>query len=156
MLCGRYEAIDERVREHRVDLELSIGDYVLTGGEVAAMVVVEALVRLIPGVLGDPESAVHDSFTTGLLDHPHFTRPASYRGMDVPEILRSGNHAAIARWRRDRALEATSRRRPDLLDRARTSEEDRALRAARDDDTHEGIDPGPSGAERGAAVESDG
>lgn len=119
--CGRYEGIDERVmadaaRRGRVD-EVSIGDYVLVGGEVAVLVVVEAVARLLPGVLGNPESAAQDSFSDGLLEGPSYTRPETWRELDVPEVLRSGNHAAIARWRRDQALERTYRRRPDLLER---------------------------------------
>ena len=118
--CGRYEGIDERVmadaaRRGRVD-EVSIGDYVLVGGEVAVLVMVEAVARLLHGVLGNPESAAQDSFSDGLLEGPSYTRPETWRGLDVPEVLRSGNHAAIARWRRDQALERTYRRRPDLLE----------------------------------------
>ncbi len=114
--CGRYEGIDQRVMEHFAPVdEVSIGDYVLVGGEVAVMVMVEAIVRLRPGVLGNPQSAADDSFSDGLLEGPAYTRPVSWRGLDVPEVLRSGNHAAIARWRRDRALERTAARRPDLL-----------------------------------------
>jgi tRNA (guanine37-N1)-methyltransferase len=117
--CGRYEGIDQRViddaaRRMPVD-EVSIGDYVLVGGEAAVLVVVEAVVRLLPGVLGNPESARQDSFSDGLLEGPAYTRPESWRGLAVPDVLRSGNHAAIARWRRDRALERTAARRPDLL-----------------------------------------
>ncbi|HEX4725448.1 MAG TPA: tRNA (guanosine(37)-N1)-methyltransferase TrmD [Pseudonocardiaceae bacterium] len=119
--CGRYEGIDQRVIDDaaargRVD-EVSIGDYVLVGGEVAVLVMVEAVARLLPGVLGNPESAVQDSFSDGLLEGPCYTRPETWRGHDVPEVLRSGNHAAIARWRRDRSLERTYHRRPDLLER---------------------------------------
>ena len=114
--CGRYEGIDQRVVDHYAPVEeVSIGDYVLVGGEVAVMVMVEAVVRLRPGVLGNPQSAEQDSFSDGLLEGPAYTRPVSWRGLDVPEVLRSGNHAAINRWRRDRALERTAARRPDLL-----------------------------------------
>ncbi len=117
--CGRYEGIDQRVVDsysERVPVdEVSIGDYVLVGGEVAALVMVEAVVRLLPGVLGNPCSAQEDSFSDGLLEGPAYTRPDSWRGLDVPHVLRSGNHAAVARWRRDRALERTAARRPDLL-----------------------------------------
>jgi tRNA (guanine37-N1)-methyltransferase len=114
--CGRYEGIDERVMEHFAPVEeVSIGDYVLVGGEVAVLVMVEAVVRLLPGVLGNPQSAAEDSFSDGLLEGPAYTRPERWRGLAVPEVLRSGNHAAIARWRRDRALERTAARRPDLL-----------------------------------------
>jgi tRNA (guanine37-N1)-methyltransferase len=115
LLCGRYEGIDERVRELVVDEEVSLGDFVLSGGEVAAMALVEALSRQIPGVVGEPRSVVEESFRTGLLDFPHYTRPVEVEGLRVPEVLLSGNHAAIERWRRDRALEATARKRPDLL-----------------------------------------
>lgn len=115
LLCGHYEGVDERVREHLVDRELSIGDYVLTGGELAAMVVVDAVSRLIPGVLGNDASAAEDSFSTGILEHPHYTRPATYRGWPVPEVLLSGNHAEIEAWRRTEALKRTLARRPDLL-----------------------------------------
>ncbi len=114
--CGRYEGIDQRVMEHFAPVEeVSIGDYVLVGGEVAVLVMVEAIVRLLPGVLGNPQSAAQDSFSDGLLEGPAYTRPENWRGLAVPEVLRSGNHAAIARWRRDRALERTAARRPDLL-----------------------------------------
>jgi tRNA (guanine37-N1)-methyltransferase len=118
--CGRYEGIDQRVVDHYAERmpvdEVSIGDYVLVGGEVAVLTMVEAVVRLLPGVLGNPRSAAEDSFSDGLLEGPAYTRPESWRGHDVPDVLRSGNHAAIARWRRDRALERTAARRPDLLD----------------------------------------
>ncbi len=124
LLCGRYEGIDERVRAHLVDLELSIGDYVLTGGELPAMVVIEAVTRLQPDALGDADAARRDSFSEGLLDYPQYTRPAEFRGHTAPEVLRSGNHGAIARWRRRQALLATARKRPDLLaDRALSEEE---------------------------------
>ena len=117
--CGRYEGIDQRVVDSYAERmpvdEVSNGDYVLVGGEVAVMVMVEAVVRLLPGVLGNPVSAQEDSFSDGLLEGPAYTRPISWRGLDVPDVLRSGNHAAIARWRRDRALERTVARRPDLL-----------------------------------------
>jgi tRNA (guanine37-N1)-methyltransferase len=127
LLCGHYEAIDERVKDALVDEELSIGDYVLTGGELAALVVIDATARLIPGVLGDEESAYRDSFGDGLLDHPHYTRPAEFRGMKVPEVLLSGNHDAIARWRRREALKATLKKRPDLLATAELTDEDRKI-----------------------------
>ena len=125
LVCGRYEGVDERVREHRIDLELSIGDYVLTGGELAAMVLIECVVRLVPEALGDPDSARHDSFVDGLLDHPHYTRPAEYAGWRVPEVLRSGNHAAVERWRRREALRNTALKRPDLLDEMELDREDK-------------------------------
>lgn len=114
LLCGRYEGIDERVRTGLATEELSLGDFVLMGGEVPALAVIEASVRLIPGALGDAESSEQDSFENGLLDHPHYTRPADFRGLKVPEVLLSGDHAAIAKWRREEALRATSTRRPDL------------------------------------------
>ena len=115
LLCGHYEGVDERVREQLVDDELSIGDYVLTGGELAAMVVVDAVTRLIPGVLGGEESTLEESFAAGLLEYPHYTRPASFRGWEVPEVLLSGDHARVARWRREQSLLRTLRRRPELL-----------------------------------------
>lgn len=115
LLCGHYEGVDERVREQLVDDELSIGDYVLTGGELAAMVVVDAVGRLIPGVLGGEESTLEESFAAGLLEYPHYTRPASFRGWEVPEVLLSGDHARVARWRREQSLLRTLRRRPELL-----------------------------------------
>ncbi|MCY3928381.1 MAG: tRNA (guanosine(37)-N1)-methyltransferase TrmD [Acidobacteria bacterium] len=115
LLCGRYEAVDERVRTLVVDSELSVGDYVLSGGEVPAMVVIEAVSRQIPGVVGRHSSVVNESFRSGLLDYPHYTRPAVVEGVEVPEVLRSGDHRRIDRWRREQALEATRRKRPDLL-----------------------------------------
>jgi tRNA (guanine37-N1)-methyltransferase len=127
LLCGHYEAIDERVIDALVDEELSIGDYVLTGGELAALVVVDAAARLLPGVLGDEESACRDSFGKGLLDHPHYTRPADFRGMKVPDVLLSGNHAEIEKWRRREALKATLLKRPDLLETADLTDEDREM-----------------------------
>jgi tRNA (guanine37-N1)-methyltransferase len=125
-LCGRYEGFDERVRT-LADREVSLGDYVLSGGELPALVLIDATVRLIPGVLGDEDSAGQDSFAGGLLDHPHYTRPPVYRGFRVPEVLLSGDHEQIRRWRRREALHRTLRRRPDLLDRATLSVEDRGL-----------------------------
>ena len=116
LLCGHYEGIDQRVSDHLVDDEISIGDYVLTSGVLPALVVTDAVVRLIPGVLGDDDSAQQDSFADGILDHPHYTRPADYKGWKVPEVLLGGNHAAIEKWRREAALEATKKRRPDLLE----------------------------------------
>ncbi len=115
LVCGRYEGIDERVREHLVDDELSIGDYVLTGGELAAMVVIDAVSRLIPGTLGSEDSAQEDSFSTGLLEHPQYTRPRSFEGADVPDVLLSGNHGAVKEWRRQASLVRTMLNRPDLL-----------------------------------------
>ena len=114
LVCGRYEGVDQRVIELAVDEEISIGDFVLSGGEVPAMVLIEGIVRLTPGVLGNPDSVVAESFREDLLEGPHYTRPAEFRGWRVPEVLRSGNHAAIARWRDEKAREITSRRRPDL------------------------------------------
>jgi tRNA (guanine37-N1)-methyltransferase len=125
LLCGHYEAIDERVIDALVDEELSIGDYVLTGGELAALVVIDAVARHLPGVLGDEESAYRDSFGDGLLDHPHYTRPAEFLGRKVPDVLLSGNHADIDRWRRRESLKATLKKRPDLLATADLTEEDR-------------------------------
>jgi tRNA (guanine37-N1)-methyltransferase len=128
LLCGRYEGVDHRIREHLVDGELSIGDYVLAGGEVAACVVVEAVTRLLPGVMGNQRSAEAESFGTGgpeLLEEPQYTRPASFRGWEVPDVLRSGDHGRIARWRRAQALHRTRRARPDLLEaRGGLSEEE--------------------------------
>lgn len=115
LLCGRYEGVDARVVDHLVDGELSIGDFVLGGGEVAAMVVLEAVGRLVPGVMGNHTSADEESFSDGLLEYPHYTRPATFRGWDVPEVLRSGDHGRIARWRQAQALARTRRLRPDLL-----------------------------------------
>ncbi|MBN1135587.1 MAG: tRNA (guanosine(37)-N1)-methyltransferase TrmD [Anaerolineae bacterium] len=126
LLCGRYEGVDERVRELLVTDEISIGDYVLSGGEVPAMVIVEAVTRLIPGVLGDPGAAFEDSHAEGLLEYPHYTRPAVFRGLAVPEVLLSGNHAEIVRWRRRQALRRTWLRRPDLLRQAYLGTEDLA------------------------------
>ena len=125
LLCGRYEGVDERVREHLVDDEISIGDYVLTGGELAALVVIDAVARHVPGVLGDEHAAAHDSFAIGLLEGPHYTRPVSFRGHDVPDVLRSGHAGRIARWRREAALRRTWQRRPDLLLTAELDEADR-------------------------------
>jgi tRNA (guanine37-N1)-methyltransferase len=116
LLCGRYEGVDERIREHLCDGELSIGDVVLSGGEVAAMVVVEAVGRLVPGVMGNDTSADDESFGDGLLEYPHYTRPADFRGWSVPDVLRSGDHARVARWRRAQALRRTLDRRPDLVE----------------------------------------
>lgn len=126
-ICGRYEGIDERVRDALVDDELSIGDYVLSGGELAAAVVIEASARLVPGVLGDEESAGADSFYDGILDYPHYTRPAEYRGMKVPDVLLSGNHEHIRLWRRKQSLAATLAKRPDLLEGLSLTDEDKRL-----------------------------
>jgi tRNA (guanine37-N1)-methyltransferase len=116
VICGHYEGVDHRVIEHLVDLEISIGDYVLTNGAIAAVVLVDAVVRLLPGVLGDEQSASDDSFASGLLEGPQYTRPAEFRGWKVPDILLSGNHAEIAKWRKEQALKRTKQNRPDLLD----------------------------------------
>lgn len=115
-LCGHYEGYDERIRTHLVTDEISIGDFVLTGGELPAMTVIDAIVRLLPGVLGQADSHIQDSFSTGLLEHPHYTRPADFRGLKVPEVLTSGNHAKIEEWRIEQSLKRTIERRPDLLD----------------------------------------
>jgi len=127
LICGRYEGVDERIREHLVTDEISIGDYVLSGGELAAMVVVDAVVRLLPGVLGSEASPLDDSHSTGLLEYPQYTRPAIYRGWSVPELLLSGNHAQIAKWRREQAIIRTLQRRPELLDKASLNLEERQL-----------------------------
>ena len=128
LLCGRYEGVDERVLEHLVDGELSIGDYVLGGGEVAAMVVLEAVGRLIPGVMGNAASADDESFTDGLLEYPHYTRPAEFRGWSIPDVLRSGDHSRVDRWRRAQALSRTRLRRPDLIEaRGGVSDDERRL-----------------------------
>ena len=125
LLCGRYEGIDERVREHLVTDQISIGDYVLSGGELPAMVLIDAITRLIPGALGDPEGAWDDSHATGLLEYPHYTRPPEFRNWRVPEVLLSGDHARIAKWRRQQALLRTRQHRPDLLEKANLSDKDR-------------------------------
>jgi tRNA (guanine37-N1)-methyltransferase len=125
LLCGRYEGIDERVREHLVTDEISVGDYVLTGGELPALIVIDALSRLIPGVLGDPTGAEDDSHAMGLLEYPHYTKPAEFRGWKVPEVLLSGDHGKIETWRREQALIRTLRKRPDMLEKAELSEKDR-------------------------------
>ena len=127
LICGHYEGVDERVRENLVDREISIGDYILTGGELSALVVIDAVSRLVPGVLGNSESASLDSFSMGILEHPHYTRPGVYRGWGVPEALLSGSHREIERWRRIEALKRTLSRRRDLLEKAELSEEDRCL-----------------------------
>lgn len=125
LICGRYEGVDERVRAHLATDAISIGDYVLSGGELPAMILVEAVARLLPGVLGDPLGAQQDSFAMGLLEYPHYTRPAEFRGLEVPGVLLSGNHAEIARWRRREALRRTWQQRRDLLDKVGLSETDR-------------------------------
>jgi tRNA (guanine37-N1)-methyltransferase len=125
LICGRYEGVDERVREHLVTDEISVGDYVLTGGELPALTVIDAIVRLIPGVLGDPTGAEDDSHSMGLLEYPHYTKPAEFRGWKVPEILQRGDHGKINTWRREQALIRTLRIRPDMLDKTDLSEGDR-------------------------------
>jgi tRNA (guanine37-N1)-methyltransferase len=125
LLAGRYEGIDERVRQHLVTDEISIGDYVLTGGELPALVLIDTITRLIPGVLGDADAPMKDSHASGLLEHPHYTRPSEFRSWEVPEILRSGNHALIDRWRREQSLRRTWERRPELFDSTDLTEEDR-------------------------------
>ncbi len=127
LICGHYEGVDERVSEHLVDDEISIGDYVLSGGELAAMVIADAVVRLLPGVLGSPASLLYDSHSEGLLEYPQYTRPAEYRGWQVPDVLLSGNHAEITRWRREQSILRTLKRRPDLLAKANLSLEERYL-----------------------------
>jgi len=126
-ICGHYEGVDERVREHLVDEEISLGDYVLTGGELAAMVVVDAVARMLPGVLGSEDSAREDSFYKGLLDYPQYTRPSDFRGWKVPSVLLSGNHQKVKEWRRKKMLEATLRKRPDLLETLKLNQEDEKL-----------------------------
>jgi tRNA (guanine37-N1)-methyltransferase len=124
ILCGRYEGIDERIRGNLVTDEISVGDYVLTGGELPALTVLDAIVRLIPGALGDPDGARDDSHASGLLEYPHYTRPPEFRGSRVPEVLLSGHHAEIARWRREQAIKRTLHRRPELLEKAELSEKE--------------------------------
>ena len=121
LLCGRYEAVDQRLLERRVDEEISLGDFVLSGGELPAMALMDALIRQLPGVLHDEASAVEDSFVNGLLDYPHYTRPEVYEGMAVPPLLLGGNHAEIVKWRRQQALQATARKRPDMIVSARAA-----------------------------------
>ncbi len=124
LICGRYEGVDERIRRGLVSDEISIGDYVLTGGELPALIVIDAVSRLLPGVLGDPDGALDDSHASGLLEYPHYTRPPQFRGEPVPEVLLSGDHARIARWRREQSLLRTLERRPDLLEKAELSAAD--------------------------------
>jgi tRNA (guanine37-N1)-methyltransferase len=127
LICGHYEGVDERVSEHLATNEISIGDYVLSGGELAAMVVIDAVVRLLPGVLGSATSPLDDSHVAGLLEYPQYTRPATYRGWPVPEVLLSGNHAQIASWHREQAIRRTLQRRPELLDKAELSPKEKNL-----------------------------
>jgi tRNA (guanine37-N1)-methyltransferase len=126
LICGRYEGVDERVREHLATDEITVGDYVLTGGELPALILIDGIARLLPGVLGDEEAASKDSHAEHLLEYPHYTRPADFRGWEVPDVLRSGDHARIASWRREQSLLRTYSRRPDLLDEAVLNEEDQA------------------------------
>ena len=127
IICGHYEGYDERIREYLVTDEISIGDYVITSGEIGAMVVIDSVVRLLPGVLGNKQSSQYDSFSTGLLEHPHYTRPANFRGMEVPQILLEGHHAKIERWRMKESLRRTLTRRPDLLESMQLTEEQEKL-----------------------------
>ena len=127
LVCGRYEGFDQRFLDTMVDLKLSVGDYVLSGGEIAAVVVIDAMIRLQPGVLGDAASAAQDSFATELLDHPHYTRPQEFSGISVPDVLLSGDHDAIARWRRQQALENTWHKRPDLLSDCELSDDEQRV-----------------------------
>lgn len=136
LIAGRYEGVDERVRAHLVSDEISVGDFVLTGGELPALAVVDAVARCLPGVLGDEGAAERDSHAAGLLEGPHYTRPAEFRGWRVPEVLRSGDHAQIAAWRRQQALQRTKQRRPDLLKRAELTQHDRQLLGQPDKDEH--------------------
>ena len=140
-ICGRYEGVDERIREHLATHEISIGDYVLTGGELPALVIIDAVVRLIPGVLGDEFATSKDSHSAGLLEHPHYTRPAEYRGWRVPEVLRSGDHERVSQWRQTESLRRTFQRRPDLLDKAKLSINDKEiiqqLHSDQDEEDHE-------------------
>jgi tRNA (guanine37-N1)-methyltransferase len=136
LLCGRYEGVDQRVADHLCDGELSVGDFVLAGGEPAAAVVVDAVARLVPGVMGNDESGADESFATGLLEYPQYTRPADFRGQEVPEVLLSGDHARVARWRRAQSLRRTLARRPDLLPHGLTPDDEALLR--------EFPDPGPA------------
>jgi tRNA (guanine37-N1)-methyltransferase len=127
LICGRYEGVDERVRQYLASDEISIGDYVLTGGELAALVVIDAVARLVPGVLGDPDGAQDDSHASGLLEYPHYTRPPEFRGWRVPDILLSGDHARVQRWRREQSIQRTYQRRPDLLAKAPLSKQERVF-----------------------------
>ncbi|MDQ2690886.1 MAG: tRNA (guanosine(37)-N1)-methyltransferase TrmD [Chloroflexota bacterium] len=127
LLCGRYEGVDERIREHLVTDEISIGDYVLTGGELPALILIDAVSRLLPGVLGDPTGAEDDSHSMGLLEYPHYTRPPEFRGWKVPDVLLSGDHGKIEKWRREQALLRTFHKRPDMLEKAQLSEADKKI-----------------------------
>jgi tRNA (guanine37-N1)-methyltransferase len=147
LLCGRYEGVDQRVADHLCDGELSVGDYVLAGGEAAACVVVDAVARLVPGVMGNPGSAADESFAEGRLEYPQYTRPPRFRGWEVPEVLRGGDHGRIERWRRAQAVRRTSARRPDLAERhPLTADERAALREFPEDEGADYHDPPDSGA----------
>jgi tRNA (guanine37-N1)-methyltransferase len=141
LLCGRYEGIDERIREHLITDQISIGDYVLTGGELPALIMIDAISRFIPGVLGDPDGAEDDSFASGLLEYPHYTKPEEYRGWHVPEILLSGNHAQIQLWRKQQSLLRTLKQRPDLLSNYPLSDSDKKLlrKIAENEDKNEEV-----------------
>lgn len=136
LLCGRYEGVDERIREHLVSDEISIGDYVLTGGELPALMIIDAVSRLIPGVLGDPTGAEDDSHSMGLLEYPHYTRPPEFRGWKVPDVLLSGDHAKIDKWRREQALTRTFKKRPDMLEKAELSDADKKFIDGLKSDSH--------------------
>ena len=136
LLCGRYEGIDERIREHLITDQISIGDYVLTGGELPAMILIDAVARLIPGVLGDPTGAEDDSHSMGLLEYPHYTKPSEFRGWKVPDVLLSGDHAKIDKWRREQALLRTFKQRPDMLEKAELTDKDKKFLATLKSDSH--------------------
>ncbi len=155
LICGHYEGFDERVRDVLRPDEISIGDYVLTGGELPAMVLIDAVARWTPGVLGDAESARQDSFASGLLEGPHYTRPVSFNGIEIPDVLRSGNHAAIARWRRQEALRRTWLRRPELLERAALNVEERTFLAQLRDATSQQAAMTMTGNDDGANATND-
>jgi tRNA (guanine37-N1)-methyltransferase len=140
LLCGRYEGVDERIREHLVTDEISIGDYVLTGGELPALMVIDAVARLLPGVLGDPDGAQDDSHSMGLLEYPHYTRPPTFRGWSVPDVLLSGDHGKIEKWRREQALLRTFNKRPDMLEKTQLSKEDREFVEHLKSNVHDGSD----------------
>lgn len=140
LLCGRYEGVDERIRQHLVTDEISVGDYVLTGGELPALMIIDAISRLIPGVLGDPDGAQDDSHSMGLLEYPHYTRPPEFRGWSVPDILLSGDHAKIERWRREQALLRTLNKRPDMLEKAQLNKADKEFVERLKSKVHNGSD----------------
>ncbi len=140
LLCGRYEGVDERIREHLVTDEISVGDYVLTGGELPALMVIDAVARLLPGVLGDPDGAQDDSHSMGLLEYPHYTRPPTFRGWSVPDVLLSGDHGKIEKWRREQALLRTFNKRPDMLEKTQLSKEDREFVEHLKSNVHDDLD----------------